>query len=176
MTETVPEFSHGLMVDRIAANGMVLYLEAGADSRLQLAARFGLVALDRLEADLVVTRDARGVTLAGRFAADVIQACVISGEPVQARIAEELALRFEELAEPVPDCEVELSHEALDLLPIEDGAIDVGEALAQSLALALDPYPRAGPEVLAKARRQFANAQKLAERCQPSPFAILRQQ
>ena len=35
--------------------------------------------------------------------------------------------------------------EALDVLPIEQDSIDLGEAVAQSLFLALDPYPRADP-------------------------------
>ncbi len=177
MTGPRPEFSHRVAVERIPAAGLSLRLEAGPEARAKLARRFDLVALDRLEGELRLTRDARGVGLAGTLRAEVIQACVVSGEPVAGRIADELALRFERLADPVPDSEVELAAEALDLLPIEDGAIDLGEALAQSLALALDPYPRAGPEALAAARRRLRSEEEMAEEARgSSPFAALRPQ
>jgi len=42
-----------------------------------------------------------------------------------------------------PDEEVELSERELDLIFYDGTAIDLGEAVAETLALSLDPYPRA---------------------------------
>lgn len=177
MTVAIPEFSHRVTVDRLPATGLALRLAAGPDARGGLTRRFGLLALERLEADLVLTRDRRGVTLAGSFEADVTQACVVSGEPVPFRVRETIGLRFEPTSAASPDAEIELSGEALDVLPIEDGAVDVGEAIAQSLALALDPYPKAGPEVLAEARRWLASEEGLAaDAGRTRPFTDLGRQ
>ena len=63
-----------------------------------------------------------------------------TGEPLVAAIDESVELRFVE--EGADDGEVELSADALDTLPIESGAIDLGEAAAETMALALDPFPR----------------------------------
>ncbi len=175
MTVRANEFSHLVAVDRIPRAGMALRLAAGADARAALARRFGLLALDRLEGEVTLARAGRGIDLAGTLVAEATQVCVVSGEPVAASLSEVLALRFEPPADVAPDTEIELSDEALDLLPIEDGAIDVGEALAQSLAVALDPYPRASPDAVAEARRRLLSEEEAAaEARRSSPFAALR--
>lgn len=154
-------------------------LVASQAVRAALAERFGLEAIDRLEGHLAVVRDGAGARATGRLLADVVQSCVVSGEPVPAQVDEPLELRFEPLDE-LRD-EVELEAEALDVMPVEGDAIDLGEALAQALAVALDPYPRAGPEVLAKARRllmseEEAEAQEAAAKAAANPFAALKKQ
>lgn len=171
---SAPEFSHRVAVEKVARTGTPLLLVAGEDARARLAARFGLLSLESLSADLLLTRDARGVALSGMLAAEAVQSCVVSLEPVPVRVEERLALRFEVPAPPEPDAEVELSAEALDVLPIEGGEIDVGEAVAQSLGLALDPYPRAAPEVLAEARRRLMSEEEAAAMARAAgPFARL---
>ena len=70
------------------------------------------------------------------------QACSLTGEPLPARIDETVDLRFVEEIVGEED-EIELSADALDTLPIENGVIDLGEAAAETMALALDPFPRA---------------------------------
>ena len=52
-------------------------------------------------------------------------------------------LRFVAGAAAAPE-EVELTADDLDLMPVDGGAIDLGEAVAETMALALDPFPR-GP-------------------------------
>ena len=62
---------------------------------------------------------------------------------------------------------MELSADALDTLPIENGAIDLGEAAAETLALALDPFPRSPG-----ADAALAEAGVLGE-SEAGPFAAL---
>lgn len=145
--------------------------------RAALAERFGLVAIDRLEGRLAVVRDGAGARASGQLVADVVQSCVVSGEPVPAHVEDRLELRFEPLADGAD--EIELEADALDVMPVEGEAIDLGEALAQALAVALDPYPRAAPEVLATARRlllseEEAAAQEAAAKAAANPFAALK--
>jgi uncharacterized metal-binding protein YceD (DUF177 family) len=152
-------------------------LVAPDDVREALAARFDLASIDRLEGTLAVERAGTGARATGRLVADVVQHCVVSGEPVPAHVDEALDLRFEPLE--TDGAEVELEPDALDIMPVEGDAIDLGEALAQALAVALEPYPRAAPEVLAQARRllmseEEAEAQEAAAKASANPFAVLK--
>ncbi len=136
-----PEFSRPVTVDTIGEADRTIEIEADADERRRLAARFALVAIDTLTARFAVRRDERGILAVGTVAADVVQACSVTGDPLAATVDEAVSLRFVE--EIAADEEIELSDDALDTLPIEDGAIDLGEAAAETMALALDPFPRA---------------------------------
>ena len=55
----------------------------------------------------------------------------------------------------VADEEIELTDDQLDELPLEGDTLDLGELVAQSLALALDPWPRAPKEIRAAAARHL---------------------
>ena len=145
-----PEFSRPERLDAIGGGARHLTIEADAAERAALAARFGLVAVDRLAARLDLHRDAGGIVVRGRVEGAVTQACVVTDAPVVTRIDEPLALRF---VDEMPDAdEIELDADDCDTVPIEGGAIDLGEAVAETMALALDPYPRApGAEAVLRA-------------------------
>jgi uncharacterized metal-binding protein YceD (DUF177 family) len=138
-----PEFSRPLRLDRIGAGDSVSNVVADAGERAAVARRFDLLSLDRLEADYTVRRDAIGVIASGRLRARVVQPCIATGAPVPAAIDTPFTLRFlPEPGEDAPD-EVELDEEDCDTIFYTGAAIDLGEAAAQTLALALDPFPRA---------------------------------
>lgn len=172
-----PEFSLVVPLSRLTAVPRRHRLVADRAARAALAQRFDLVSLDRLEADLEVRRAAGGAIATGSMLALVVQRCVVSSEPVSARIETALDLRFEPEAEPA--AETELAAETMDILPLEDGTIDLGEAVAQSLALALDPWPRADEAALAAARRHLmteaeAEAAHADLKAFASPFSALK--
>lgn len=149
---SAPEFSRPRRLDTIGAGDVAVSIEADAAERAALAARFGLVGIGRLSADYVLRKDATGVIATGRVLAAVRQTCVATGEPVAAKIDEPFSLRF--VAGAGDDAEeVELDPEELDVMFHDGGAIDLGEAAAETLALALDPFPRApgAEEVLKRA-------------------------
>lgn len=134
---TAPEFSR--LVDRRHLSGHPVKLVAGAAEREALARRFGLVAIERLEATVALEADGDAVTAEGTLSAEIVQSCAVSGDDLPVTISEPLALRF------VPETasaeeEVELEQEELDQIPYTGTAFDLGEAVAQSLALAIDPY------------------------------------
>lgn len=165
---TAAEFSRELRLDTLGSTPRALTIEADEAERAALAERFGLVSLESLGADLSLSRDGPGVALTGRMRARVIQACVASGAPVPAAIEEPIALSFREApADGRPDEEVELGEGDLDVMFIDGGAIDIGEAVAQSLALALDPFPRA-PEAEAALKEAGVKSEEEA-----GPFAAL---
>ncbi len=138
------DFSHRLPLDRIR-DGERIDLVAGDEECAAIARRLGLVSLDRLEAHAALACDGEQVRARGRIKAALAQSCVVSGEPVPARIDEPFELVF--LPEPKgqPDEEVELGADELDVVFHDGAGIELGAAIADTLALALDPYPR-GPE------------------------------
>lgn len=141
-----PEFSRPQRLDAIGKGEHRVEISADADERAALAKRFGLIAIERLDATMTVHRDATGVLARGQLQGAVVQACSVTGDPVPAQITEDFTIRF--LPEgTVEGDEVELSDEECDTVFYSGGAIDLGEAAAETLALALDPFPRsAGAE------------------------------
>lgn len=138
---TAPEFSRPYALDTLGEPRQVT-IEANAGERAALVARFDLAALDGLKASVTLVRDGAIVSAQGRLNAQVVQACVASGADVPQTIDEPFTVRFVPETD-VADEEVEVSEEALDDIAYTGGAIDLGEAVAQSLMLALDPFPRA---------------------------------
>lgn len=142
-----PEFTHPLVLANVPAGGLDLRLEADARSRARLAARLGLLSLGMLDAELRLVPEAEGrIGVRGRLRAELEQACVVTLEPVAARIDAPVAWRLLPAGMEPTD-----GDDDPDDIETEAGVADLGEALAQDLALALDPYPRApGAEVPAE--------------------------
>ena len=116
-------------------------IEASAEERAALAERFGIVAVERLAANVTLEREGEEVVVSGHLEADIVQACGVSGEDFPIRIDEPIALHFvPEVARAVPDEEIELEESELDEIEYTGDAFDLGEAVAQSLGLAIDPY------------------------------------
>ena len=138
-----PEFSR--MIDAETISESPRQVEIGADEteRRRLAGRFRLQAIDRLSASIRLARRAGVIHAEGRVEADVAQSCVVTGEPLPAHVDAPFSVRFLPDAYAAADEEeVELSSDDCDTLPLEGGKIDLGELAAETLALALDPYPR----------------------------------
>lgn len=140
---TAPEFSRTVKLDTLGEQPRTMTVAADAEERAALARRFGLVALDRLEAELTLSRRGDEVATHGTLQAAVSQACVASGVPVPANLAVPFDIMFR--PQPVPgdaEQEVELGESELDVVFYDRAEVDVGEAVAETLSLNLDPYPR----------------------------------
>jgi len=161
-----PEFSRRVETARLGSGARRLTANSG--ERAALAERFGLVAIDRLEAEIALEENDGTITASGRLLANIVQSCAVSGEDLAVSIDEPLTLRFVPAAQHRPDEELELSEEDCDEIEYDGHAFDLGEAVAQSLALAIDPFAT-GPE----AERARAKAGLLAEE-DAGPFAALK--
>lgn len=131
-----------------------------------LGAYAGIESVGALAAQGEVKPWANGIEVEISFSADVVQACVVTLEPVGDHIEGEFSRRY------VPGLTEEEVH-AIEVAPDEEDppepltgdSIDLGPALAEELILALNPYPRApGAAIPAEARTGDAV---------PSPFAVL---
>jgi uncharacterized metal-binding protein YceD (DUF177 family) len=96
------------------------------------------------------------------------QACVVTGDPITTHVDEPFTLLFTpEPAGSSPDEEIELGESDCDVIFYDGAAIDLGGAVADTLALSLDPYPRS-----AAADAALKEAGVMTEE-QASPFAAL---
>ena len=150
MNTPPPEFSRVVDIGRMGDGHR--QFSATPEECAALARRFDLVAIGRLEADLTLTVDGPVVTAEGRLTADIVQSCAVSGEELPVAINEAVSFRFVPETDRHPDEEVELDADDCDEIAYAGTAFDLGEAVAQSLFLAIDPFAT-GPQADA-ARRQ----------------------
>lgn len=166
-----PEFSRIVRVNELGDGSRVRELAATPEERTELARRFGLRSLDRLEARLQAMPEGDGCRVTGKLIADYVQACAATGEDVPGHTDLDFTVRFVRgLDGDEADEELELSDEDCDLLPLEDERIDLGETVAQTLALDLDPYPRAPGAEETLRRMGVLHEEDM------SPFAVLKRQ
>ncbi len=149
--EPVPEFSRPIARERLGGRVIVEEILATPRERAALARRFGLLGLDLLRATGKIEpadgTDGKGagglLRLSGHLSAELSQACVVTLAPVASRIEEDFIL-FYSLEPDSVGAEVVVDPEAEDPPePLGPGGLDLGEAVAQQLAEALNPYPRA---------------------------------
>ncbi len=114
-------------------------MDSTGAERAELAARMQLPAIPALRCSFRLDRGSAGIVVAsGRLEATVVQTCVVSLDDFEAPIAEDFVVHFvpegSETDDPDP--------ESVDEILYRGDVIDIGEATAEQLALALDPYPR----------------------------------
>lgn len=160
-------------VDRLPADGVAVTVEASEAECAALAAVYDIPAVERIRAELTVTPWRRtGVRVTGTVEADVVQACVLTLDPVPEHVAEEVAVTFlpaAEIVEPDPDEEIEIRADEEDPPePFDGRAVDLGALVAEYVAVGLDPYPRAPGAVFEPHIEDDPEAD-----APPSPFAAL---
>ncbi len=83
------EFSRFVEADSVGTHRMERKISANKEERAALAKRFGLIGIDRLEAEFSLKRAGGGVVhVSGEVEAEVTQACVVTLGPVPARVRE----------------------------------------------------------------------------------------
>jgi uncharacterized metal-binding protein YceD (DUF177 family) len=136
-----PEFSRLVPLARLGAEPFRQDIAASEAERVALARRFDLIALDRLCAVVELVRHGKDMfLLRAAFAAEFVQSCVVTLDPVGGAVSEEFTLLY-----GPPEMEQEAAGTVEDDVafePIVGTAIDVGEAVSQQFSLALPPFPR----------------------------------
>ena len=157
------EFSRPLQVDRVPKLGSTEKLAAEPAELQALAKRFKIPVLHSLSAEIRATPGrGGGMTLDGHITADLEQVSVISLEAFRETVSVPLARYF------LPHGAVVDNQQEDDADPIDNGWIDLGEVVAETLALDLDPYPRKPGEAFPGHVEDDG-----AEAKAPSPFAVL---
>lgn len=162
-----------VLVDSITAGGDTHVVTATVDECAQIAESLDLLDLKGLTATMTISRSNRGrLTLSGRLQAEIVQACVVTLDPVSQTIDALIKRVFV----PVAKSHDTTMSGVLDVVPEGDdppetydsATIDLGLIVAEELVLAIDPYPRSeGAELVAGDRPEPDDASE-------SPFAVLK--
>ena len=110
-----------------------------AEECAMLTSRFGFAGLASLTATMKIKR--AGLAhwdVTGTLTAEVTQLCGVTGDPVLESVDFQIEERYGLANDEGVDVEVSLDSAE----PLVDGAIDLGEIVSQSLAIAVDPWPR----------------------------------
>ncbi len=170
-------FSYPVKVGHISANPVDVHLEADDTELKGLAALWNVLSVESLTADVKISRWKRdGVRMKGHVQAKIVQACVVTLEPVESVIDED----FEQLFVPADSKLARApSMDAGEMILDPDGpdlpetfvgdTIDAGEAVTEFAALAIDPYPRK-PGVAFEGHLEDSGEDDK----KPSPFAALK--
>lgn len=153
-------------------------LRANAAECAALASRFAIPGVEKLEATLTLMPESGGVIrVKGRLAADVVQECVVTLEPVAQHVDSPLDLRILPPGTPATDDD----PDSPDEIETHGDSVDLGEVVAEQLALALDPWPRAPdaaipPELVAESGEEPLEPEAGMDDTpagRPNPFAAL---
>jgi uncharacterized metal-binding protein YceD (DUF177 family) len=141
MSEVAPEFSRLVPLHQIGARPFRQRIEATAEEREKLSRRFDLVRLSRLAAEVELRRQSPEVILLeARFEAEFEQCCAVTLEPVGGAVADRFSLIYGPGAGEGE--EIVLGGDEPAFEPLAGDVIDIGEAVAQELSLALPAFPR----------------------------------
>ena len=178
------EFSRRLVIEPWPGEGMDVNVSADPAERRSLAERFDLLEVHALRGHGRLERRGAELVLRGWLEADVVQECVVSLEPVPARLREAVERRYRlggtstsdaARARFEPHGTVVLEDDETEVEPVIGREIDLGEAFAEELGLALEPYPRA-PDAAALESGELGPHVSVGSEDRPSrPFAALRQ-
>jgi uncharacterized metal-binding protein YceD (DUF177 family) len=160
-------FDLGTISDRPAE----VALKPSEAERAAIARWLGIMAVESLAAIVRVWRSQTDrYAYAASFEADVVQACVVTLEPVRSHLAGEFSRRLLIVPRQVGRAQAAESNEVLsadddELEVLSSPFFDLAAPVLEELSLALDPYPRAEGAVFeVREQREPAVA---------SPFAML---
>lgn len=166
------EFSRPVAVDRLGSKETRIDVSASPEECAALAKRYAIVAVESLTARLRLRRlpGSDLIRLKGEVSASVIQSCVVTLDPVPQQVDETFEMLFGAIAES-SDMDILVQYDEEDPPdPILHGIIDIGEAVAEHLALGLDPFPRR-PD--AEFQPLLVEDEVPDEPSAPNPFATL---
>jgi uncharacterized metal-binding protein YceD (DUF177 family) len=130
----------------VPEGGLVIRREASGTEREALARDLDILSVDSLRLDArLVPRRAGTYRLDGAIDARVVQACVVSLDPVPSNIHADLHIDLRPAGQIEADQDLEATESLLDepdVEAIDNGEIDLGRIVYEELASGLDPYPR----------------------------------
>jgi uncharacterized metal-binding protein YceD (DUF177 family) len=166
-----PLLDASIRVDHLPPEGRNIDVLATGPQLLAIAERLGIIAVERLEARLSLTRFRGGLRAHGQLETVTFQPCVVTFVPVRQVIDEAIDRIFlpdtDRPRSATTHSEVFVDLEGDDIPDYFEGhEVDLSEALVETVALALDPYPRAeGAEL---------KPEDLPDDAEASPFSALK--
>lgn len=157
-------------LNEIPAGGLRTSRSATPAERAEVARQLPLVSCEALTVQYHIKHAGRDrYSLTGRVIAEVTQSCIVTLDPVNARIDEQLDCKFvPPAAIPKEQTEEEELSSIDELEPIEGGFLNVGQVVFEVISAGLDPYPRR-PDAEWENNSDAASG----EGADPGPFSAL---
>lgn len=167
MTETGP-LDWTISTTDIPEGGLKRVRAATEDERKRLADALELLALSDLTVSYRIEPLAKGAyRLYGHLDSALAQACVVTLEPVAAKVAANFDVEFWPTVDVPEEGEDKRILEGRDIEVLNKGEIPVGDIVFETLSASLDPYPR-------KPDAEFSWQDKAGENSEKAnPFAVL---
>jgi uncharacterized metal-binding protein YceD (DUF177 family) len=172
----LPIVSRPFEVALATPTGVHRHIVATPTECTALAEASGILTLGSLSADIVVKLESSGaIRVEGRVHAEIVQACVVTLDPVPQTVDEAFELRFVQPGSrgapepPRAGAEIMIDPERPDPPELLEGpTIDIGALAEEHFVLGIDPYPRAPGASLAEIGAEPA------EEPPANPFAVLK--
>lgn len=142
-----------IRVDTMPPMGRELKLSVGEEDRARIASLLDVTEVQALEVSLHAVKFRGGMRVTGRLTASVVQPSVVTLDPVRQEISEPIDRVFlpdsEKPHGPTANAEIFVDLEGEDVPDRFEGPeADLSSLIIETLALAIDPYPRAEGESL----------------------------
>ncbi|USG60065.1 DUF177 domain-containing protein [Sneathiella marina] len=179
MSKTGAEVSRLINVEGLGRDPIKINIQATKDECKSLADGLGIIGLSGVMMSGVLRRQQKTdkIEVSAALKAHAVQACVATLEPVSQTIDVEFMVYYtfdkEDVVSDEVDYVIGMDEEDLPEL-IVNGQIDMMDIVAEQIALALDPYPRAEniapvnmaenageTEIAQEVHRPFANLKDL---------------
>jgi len=143
-----PPYTYPFEFAGLSERGAELTLSPDGDERARIAAWLGALEVPRLAATVRLARLDDGVyQYEAEFIADVVQACVVTLEPVPAHHTGTTTRRYRVIAKAsrrAPrDVEIDPGGDEDAPEALSSSVLDLAAPVLEELSLILDPYPRA---------------------------------
>jgi uncharacterized metal-binding protein YceD (DUF177 family) len=190
MTQPVAPFSAMFDLVTLREAGAEITLAPNPAERAAIAQWLGIESLDSFKADILLSRQGEdNYIYDARFQADVVQACVITLDPVPSHVSGEFRRALRLLPRPSKSRRRKSPVEApaaIELAALDPGIdepelldsplFDLAAPILEELSLGLDPYPKAPgavfeapPEPVEPSENPFAVLEKLKTSAAPKP-------
>lgn len=160
-----------IRLDSMPVAGRDVDLAASKDERIAIAGQLGVTSVEALSVRLHAVKFRGGIRVTGRLTAEIVQPSVVTFEPVRQAIGEPIDRIFlpnteKSFAAPA-GAEIFVDLEGEDVPDHFDGPeADLTDLIVETLALAIDPYPRLEGESLERLG--------IIPEPEESPFAVLK--
>jgi uncharacterized metal-binding protein YceD (DUF177 family) len=143
-----PILDASIRMENLPAAGREVVVTATDEQKAAIAEQLKISAVEKLDAKLHAKRFRGGIQVLGRLEAIIVQPCVVSFEPVTQVIDEPIDRVFlpsHDKAHAAPaGAEIFVDVAGDDEPDRFDGPeVDLSNLIIETLALAIDPYPRA---------------------------------
>jgi len=170
-------FYHQIKVSELGKRASEFNVTATSEECTALAERFGLADIGAVSATVKVLDLPRkeGVKITGQLKASIVHRSTISLKdvPEELDVPFELLLVSQEVAERMDNDGTLMDPDAIEYDALEGDDVDLGEIVAQTLSVSMDPYPRVeGEEVEIPKSKHFTLDEPELEK--PNPFAVLK--